>query len=92
MEILEIDDHRYYVAVQYHPEYLSRPLAPSPPFLGLVLAAKSKLKSYLAKGLKISPQESDDSDSEGEANVLQRGIKKISDSDSSGYSSNLQKE
>lgn len=92
MEILEVDDHRYYVAVQYHPEYLSRPLAPSPPFLGLVLAAKSKLKSYLAKGLKISPQESDDSDSEREADVLQRGITKISDSDSSGYNSNLQKE
>jgi CTP synthase len=26
------------VAVQYHPEYISRPLSPSPPYLGLILA------------------------------------------------------
>ena len=30
--------HPYYVAVQYHPEYISRPLSPSPPYLGLILA------------------------------------------------------
>ncbi|KAJ2361416.1 CTP synthase ura7, partial [Coemansia sp. RSA 2611] len=39
MEILELANHPYYVAAQYHPEYLTRPLNPSPPFLGLLLAA-----------------------------------------------------
>lgn len=34
MEVAIIDTHPYYVAVQFHPEYLSRPLSPSPPFLG----------------------------------------------------------
>jgi hypothetical protein len=49
MEIVELKDHPYFVAVQYHPEYLSRPLRPSPPYLGLVLAATGKLQSFLAK-------------------------------------------
>ncbi|KAJ1921629.1 CTP synthase ura7 [Tieghemiomyces parasiticus] len=43
MEIMELTDsaHPYYVGVQYHPEYLTRPLYPSPPFLGLIKAAAS---------------------------------------------------
>jgi hypothetical protein len=40
---------QYFVAVQYHPEYISRPMRPSPPYLGLILAATGKLQSFLAK-------------------------------------------
>lgn len=49
MEIMElpITTHPYFVATQYHPEYISRPLKPSPPYLGLVLAAAGKLQTYL---------------------------------------------
>lgn len=43
MQVLEMDDHPYYVATQYHPEYLSRVLDPSRPILGLVAAACGKL-------------------------------------------------
>lgn len=57
MEIVELENHPYYVGVQYHPEYLSRPLKPSPPFLGLILASVNKLKSYLNKGCRLSPRE-----------------------------------
>ena len=49
MEIMELDNHQFYVAVQYHPEYISRPMRPSPPYLGLILAATGKLQSFLAK-------------------------------------------
>lgn len=38
-EIFELKDHPYYVGVQYHPEFKSRPNRPSPPFLGLLRAA-----------------------------------------------------
>lgn len=55
MEILELKDHQYYVAVQYHPEYLTRPMKPSPPYLGLILAASGRLASYLAHGCRLSP-------------------------------------
>jgi CTP synthase len=47
MEIMELDDHPFYVAVQYHPEYISRPNKPSPPYLGLILASTGKLQSFL---------------------------------------------
>eukprot|EP00834_Sanchytrium_tribonematis_P008258 NODE_917_length_3062_cov_0.433345.p2 type:complete len:169 gc:universal NODE_917_length_3062_cov_0.433345:2119-2625(+) len=33
------EGHPYYVGCQFHPEYLTRPLVPSPPFLGLILAS-----------------------------------------------------
>eukprot|EP00934_Nitzschia_sp_Nitz4_P003884 Nitzschia sp. Nitz4//scaffold19_size178191//91336//92997//NITZ4_001980-RA/size178191-processed-gene-0.20-mRNA-1//1//CDS//3329540690//3874//frame0 len=48
MEVAELPDHPYYVGVQYHPEFKSRPLMPSPPFHGLVLASIGKLDEYLA--------------------------------------------
>ncbi|XP_035910855.1 CTP synthase [Anopheles stephensi] len=53
MEVMELTNHIYYVATQFHPEYLSRPLKPSPPFLGLILASVGKLESYLADGQKL---------------------------------------
>lgn len=49
MEVAELPDHPYYVGVQYHPEFKSRPLIPSPPFRGLILAACGKLDSYLSE-------------------------------------------
>ena len=39
MEILELEGHPYFVASQFHPEFKSRPDAPSPLHLGLVEAA-----------------------------------------------------
>lgn len=39
MQMLEIDDHPYFVGLQAHPEFCSRPLNPSPAFLGLIAAA-----------------------------------------------------
>jgi CTP synthase len=47
MEIVELKGHPYFIGVQYHPEYLSHPLEPSPPFFGLVLAASGQLDQYL---------------------------------------------
>ncbi|PRP77477.1 hypothetical protein PROFUN_14297 [Planoprotostelium fungivorum] len=44
MEIAEMLEHPYMVAVQYHPEFKSRPLRPSPPFVGLILAAAGKFQ------------------------------------------------
>ena len=38
-EIMELEDHPYYVGTQYHPEFKSRPGRPSPPFLGLLKAS-----------------------------------------------------
>ncbi|XP_065649732.1 CTP synthase 1 isoform X2 [Hydra vulgaris] len=58
MEIAELKDHPFYVAVQYHPEFLSRPIHPSPPYLGFILAASGKLNSFLTRGGRLSARSS----------------------------------
>mmetsp|Transcript_6119 Transcript_6119/g.18484 ORF Transcript_6119/g.18484 Transcript_6119/m.18484 type:complete len:592 (+) Transcript_6119:175-1950(+) len=55
MEILERTDHPFFFATQFHPEFLTRPGKPSPPFLGLVMAAanfdldRSSIQSHLKR-------------------------------------------
>ena len=39
MQVLELPGHPYFVGFQAHPEFCTRPLNPSPPFLGFVAAA-----------------------------------------------------
>ncbi|KAI9203507.1 CTP synthase N-terminus-domain-containing protein [Polychytrium aggregatum] len=53
MIVLELPDHPYFVATQFHPEYKTRPLGPRPVFLGLILAASGLLPEYL-ESLKTS--------------------------------------
>jgi CTP synthase len=38
MEILELEDHPYFLGTQFHPEFRSRPKRASPPFVGLLEA------------------------------------------------------
>ena len=59
-------DHQYYVGVQYHPEYLSRPMAPSAPYLGLILASSGKLKGFVQRGYQLSPRASYEYDPDDE--------------------------
>ena len=55
MEILELKDHPFFVGVQFHPEYLSRVLRPSKPFLGLVAASAGILPEMMSgKGRRAS--------------------------------------
>ena len=42
MEILELPNHSYFIATQFHPEFKSKPMNPAPVFKGLVEAAKKK--------------------------------------------------
>ena len=44
VEIVEIKDHPYFIASQFHPELKSRPNKPAPLFVGLVKAAKEYKK------------------------------------------------
>ncbi|CAI5759879.1 unnamed protein product [Candida verbasci] len=47
MEIIELKDHKFFVGTQYHPEYLSKVLDPSRPFLGLIAASAGILDDVL---------------------------------------------
>ncbi|GLU08567.1 hypothetical protein SLE2022_254730 [Rubroshorea leprosula] len=50
MEIAELQTHPYFVGVQFHPEFKSRPGKPSALFLGLIAAACGQLDALLKKG------------------------------------------
>ncbi|RDB30524.1 CTP synthase [Hypsizygus marmoreus] len=39
MQVLELPEHPYFLGLQAHPEFCTRPLNPSPPFLGFVAAS-----------------------------------------------------
>ena len=39
MEVFEVKNHPFYIGAQYHPEFKSRPLKPSPLFYGLICAS-----------------------------------------------------
>ena len=44
MEIGELDDHPFFIASQFHPEFKSEPMKPTPLHLGLVKAAVRYMK------------------------------------------------
>jgi CTP synthase len=64
VEIIEIADHPFFVASQYHPEFKSRPERPAPLFRDFVGAA-------LQRAIETRPQEvapvAEAADSEAEA-------------------------
>ena len=72
MEILELPPlvHPYFVATQYHPEYISRPLKPSPPYLGLVLAAAGKLQTYFNNAMSSNTTSEDGENSGSDARIV----------------------
>ena len=44
-EIIELENHPWFIGVQFHPEFKSRPLAPHPLFSSFIKAAKIKSKN-----------------------------------------------
>ena len=44
VEAIELENHPFYVGLQAHPEFKSRPMRPSPPFKSLVQAALESQK------------------------------------------------
>jgi len=43
METLELPDHPCFIAVQFHPEFQSRPVKPSPPYFEFIKAASKRV-------------------------------------------------
>ena len=55
VELIELKDHPFFTACQYHPEFLSRPGRPHPLFRGLIEAAQRRLPSSPSEAIN-SPQ------------------------------------
>jgi CTP synthase len=57
MEIVELPEHPWFVAVQFHPEFKSQPTAPHPLFAGFIEAAiqRRSARTERTKAPKTSP-------------------------------------
>jgi CTP synthase len=54
VEIAEIPDHPWFVAVQYHPEFKSKPLAPHPLFADFVRASLERRRARLGQQAAVT--------------------------------------
>ena len=54
VEIIEMPNHPFFIATQFHPEFRSRPNKPHPLFLGLVRAALARNASSSEEHVKVS--------------------------------------
>jgi len=52
MEVVELDDHPYFLGTQFHPEFRSRPDRASPPFVGLVEATLERVTEEDGRGVE----------------------------------------
>ena len=52
MEIAEIPDHPWFLAVQFHPEFKSKPLAPHPLFADFIRASLEQRRRRLGQGAR----------------------------------------
>ncbi|MAE69031.1 MAG: CTP synthetase [Gemmatimonadetes bacterium] len=55
VEILELRDHPWYVATQFHPEFSSRPTRPNPLFTAFVRASRDHRVRVTGKGVREEP-------------------------------------
>ena len=53
VEIVEIPDHTWFVAVQFHPEFKSQPTAPQPLFAGFIGAAVERHSARAERAQKV---------------------------------------
>jgi CTP synthase len=52
VELIELKDHPFFTACQYHPEFLSRPGRPHPLFRGLIEAAQRRLPASPSEAIQ----------------------------------------
>ena len=52
-EIMELEGHPFYMATQYHPEYVSRPESPEPIYVAFVEACVSRARQAARQPEKV---------------------------------------
>ena len=55
VEIIELPEHPWFVAVQYHPEFKSKPTAPQPLFAGFIGAAVARSQARGERAVAKKP-------------------------------------
>ena len=56
-EIIELKKHPFYIAVQYHPEFKSKPTAPQPIFAAFINAAVERRRARAEKESKAAAED-----------------------------------
>ena len=59
-EIMELEDHPFFVGVQFHPEFRSRPTNPHPLFRDFIAAAKETLPEGAQRELPLEEEDKDE--------------------------------
>ena len=54
VEIVEVNDHPWFIGVQFHPEFMSKPLKPHPLFVGFIGAALETKKKVVQETSKLN--------------------------------------
>ena len=49
VETIEVKDHPWFIGVQYHPEYKSKPFSPHPLFISFIYSAINQQKVNYVK-------------------------------------------
>ncbi len=57
VEIVELPDHPWYVACQFHPEFQSKPNRPHPLFFGFVGAALARTQAHQGTEMAVNIEE-----------------------------------
>jgi CTP synthase len=69
-EIMELEDHPFFVGVQFHPEFRSRPTNPHPLFRDFICAAKATLPEGSQRELPLEDVEVEEEEALREDRVL----------------------
>jgi CTP synthase len=56
VEIVELPEHPFFVATQFHPELRSRPMSPHPLFTAFVAAAKRRTRQGQDEAMSARPE------------------------------------
>jgi CTP synthase len=57
VEVIELADHPWFVAVQCHPEFKSKPTAPHPLFRGFVAASLARRDAKKSESARLRPEQ-----------------------------------
>ncbi len=57
VEVIELPEHPWFLAVQYHPEFKSKPTAPQPLFAGFVGAAVAHSHGKTGRATPVGREE-----------------------------------
>ena len=69
MEILELDDHPFFLGTQFHPEFRSRPDRASPPFVSFLDAVMDRSETDSNEPSNDTANNAADDDTETEATI-----------------------